>query len=145
MKSDVVQECVFLFVQSFLLLLAGGQATNLHALMSFMAALTNADLDQLVMYDSHLLCVVHASPLLTAGSQAADVRAHNVKFAVCSTASLCYFAGGQAADLHALVGFMAALTNADADGRILLDYQAVSLKFVLLNAAAHFAKVRPVC
>ena len=50
-------------------------------------------------------------------------------------------AGGQAADLHALVGFMAALTNADADGRILVDYQAANLKFVLLNAAAHFAQV----
>ena len=50
--------------------------------------------------------------------------------------------GGQALDLHALVGFMAALNNADADGRILVDCQAGTLKFVLLNAAAHFAKVR---
>lgn len=37
---------------------------------------------------------------------------------------------------------MAALNNADADGRILVDCQAGTLKFVLLNAAAHFAKVR---
>lgn len=45
-------------------------------------------------------------------------------------------------DLHALTGFMAALNNADADGRILVNSQAGTLKFVLLNAAAHFAKVR---
>ena len=44
--------------------------------------------------------------------------------------------------LHALVGFMASLTNADADGRILLDPAAGTLKFLLLNAAAHFSKVR---
>jgi uncharacterized protein involved in response to NO len=44
--------------------------------------------------------------------------------------------------LHALVGFLAALTNADADGRIILDPPAAAAKFVLLNAAAHFRKVR---
>ena len=43
--------------------------------------------------------------------------------------------------LHALVGFMAGLNNADADGRILLDPAASTLKFLLLNAAAHFSKV----
>lgn len=43
--------------------------------------------------------------------------------------------------LHALVGFMAGLNNADADGRILLDPAAGTLKFLLLNAAAHFSKV----
>lgn len=44
--------------------------------------------------------------------------------------------------LHALVGFLGALTNADADGRIILDTPAATAKFVLLNAAAHFHKVR---
>ena len=43
--------------------------------------------------------------------------------------------------LHALVGFLGALTNADADGRIILDPTAATAKFVLLNAAAHFRKV----
>ena len=43
--------------------------------------------------------------------------------------------------LHALVGFLGALTNADADGRIILDPPAAAAKFVLLNAAAHFRKV----
>lgn len=43
--------------------------------------------------------------------------------------------------LHALVGFMAGLNNADADGRILLDPAASTLKFLLLNAAAQFSKV----
>ena len=33
------------------------------------------------------------------------------------------------------------LTNADADGRVILDTTALTLKFVLLNAAAHFSKV----
>lgn len=47
--------------------------------------------------------------------------------------------------LHALVGFMASLTNADADGRILLDPAAGTLKFLLLNAAAHFSKVSFSC
>lgn len=37
---------------------------------------------------------------------------------------------------------MTALNNTDADGRILVDTTAGTLKFVLLNAAAHFAKVR---
>ena len=36
---------------------------------------------------------------------------------------------------------MAGLNNADADGRILLDSAAGTLKFLLLNAAAHFSKV----
>jgi hypothetical protein len=44
--------------------------------------------------------------------------------------------------LHALVGFLGALTNADADGRIILNQPAGTAKFVLLNAAAHFRKVR---
>lgn len=43
--------------------------------------------------------------------------------------------------LHALVGLAAALTNADADGRVVVDAAAQTVKFVLLNAAAHFGKV----
>ncbi|DBA85066.1 TPA: hypothetical protein ACH3X2_005791 [Trebouxia sp. C0005] len=49
--------------------------------------------------------------------------------------------GSYISALHALVGFMSGLTNADGDGRIILDPTACSLKFVLLNAAAHFSKV----
>ena len=49
-------------------------------------------------------------------------------------------AGSQMSALHALVAFMAALNNADADGRIILDPAAGTLKFLLLNAAAHFSK-----
>ena len=54
-------------------------------------------------------------------------------------------AGSQASALHALVGFMTALNNTDADGRILVDAKGGHLKFVLLNAAAHFAKVGNSC
>ena len=43
--------------------------------------------------------------------------------------------------LHALVAIAAALNNADADGRILVDAHAQSIRFVLLNGAAHFVKV----
>ncbi|KAK9843489.1 hypothetical protein WJX81_005623 [Elliptochloris bilobata] len=43
--------------------------------------------------------------------------------------------------LHALVGLAAALTNADADGRVLVNAAEQTIKFVLLNAAAHFGKV----
>lgn len=43
--------------------------------------------------------------------------------------------------LHALVGLAAALTHADADGRVVIDDAAQTVKFVLLNAAAHFGKV----
>ena len=43
--------------------------------------------------------------------------------------------------LHALVGLAAALTNADTDGRVVVDAAAQTVKFVLLNAAAHFGKV----
>ena len=46
--------------------------------------------------------------------------------------------GRQISALHALVGFVGGLTHADADGRIILDTAACCLKFVLLNAAAHF-------
>ena len=51
--------------------------------------------------------------------------------------------GSQISGLRALVGFVGGLTNADADGRIILDTAACRLKFVLLNAAAHFSKVLP--
>ena len=43
--------------------------------------------------------------------------------------------------MHALVSLASALNNADADGRIVIDAAGGSLKFLLLNAAAHFAKV----
>ncbi len=43
--------------------------------------------------------------------------------------------------LHALVGLAAALTNADSDGRVVIDAAAHTAKFVLLNAAALFGKV----
>ncbi|GAB4815219.1 hypothetical protein N2152v2_002265 [Parachlorella kessleri] len=49
--------------------------------------------------------------------------------------------GGSTGALHAVVGFMQALTNVDSDGRVIVDRQAGTLRFVLLNAAAHFAKV----
>lgn len=42
--------------------------------------------------------------------------------------------------LHALVSMAAALNNADADGRVVVDPAGQTLKFVLLNAAAHFMK-----
>ena len=47
--------------------------------------------------------------------------------------------------LHALVGLASALNNADADGRIIVDAAAKTLKFVLLNAGAHFVKVDSSC
>ena len=40
--------------------------------------------------------------------------------------------------LHVLSGFLAALTHADGDGRIIHHPGAGTAKFVLLNAAAHF-------
>ncbi len=40
--------------------------------------------------------------------------------------------------LHALSSFLAALTHADGDGRIIHHPGAGTAKFVLLNAAAHF-------
>ncbi len=45
------------------------------------------------------------------------------------------------ASMHALVSLASALNNADADGRVVIDVAGGSLKFLLLNAAAHFAKV----
>ena len=45
------------------------------------------------------------------------------------------------ASMHALVSLASALNNADADGRIVVDTAGGTLKFLLLNAAAHFAKV----
>ena len=39
------------------------------------------------------------------------------------------------------MGFLHVLTNADADGRLIVDAAGGTLTFVLLNAAAHFTKV----
>ena len=50
-------------------------------------------------------------------------------------------AGSGMASMHALVSFASALNNADADGRVIVDAPGGTLKFLLLNAAAHFAKV----
>jgi len=50
--------------------------------------------------------------------------------------------GGGMSALHALVGLAAALTSADSDGRVVVDAAAHTVKFVLLNAAALFGKVR---
>lgn len=43
--------------------------------------------------------------------------------------------------LHALLAAMAAMTNADRDGRIIVDRSAGVLRYVVLNAAARFADV----
>ncbi|KAK9822081.1 hypothetical protein WJX74_005614 [Apatococcus lobatus] len=43
--------------------------------------------------------------------------------------------------LHATVAFIGALTDDAADGRILIDLQQGTLKYLLLNPAAHFAQV----
>lgn len=51
-------------------------------------------------------------------------------------------AGSGIASMHALVSLASALNNADADGRVVIDVAGGTLKFLLLNAAAHFAKVR---
>lgn len=50
-------------------------------------------------------------------------------------------AGSGMASMHALVSLASALNNADADGRIIIDVGGGTLKFLLLNAAAHFSKV----
>ena len=39
-----------------------------------------------------------------------------------------------------MAALLAALTNADMDGRVIVDGAAGTLRFVLLNAAAHFTK-----
>jgi chromosome transmission fidelity protein 1 len=43
--------------------------------------------------------------------------------------------------LHALLSFLQALTNNDTDGRVVSDPSSGTVKFVLLNAATHFANV----
>jgi len=48
---------------------------------------------------------------------------------------------GATGALHALLSFLQALTNDDADGRVIVDPEGAVIKFVLLNAAAQFAKV----
>ena len=50
-------------------------------------------------------------------------------------------AGSGLASMHALVSLASALNNTDADGRIVVDAAGGTLKFLLLNAAAHFTKV----
>ena len=51
-------------------------------------------------------------------------------------------AGSGLASMHALVSLASALNNTDADGRVVIDAAGGTLKFLLLNAAAHFTKVR---
>ena len=41
------------------------------------------------------------------------------------------------------MAFLGALNNHDSDGRIIANQRDGSLRFVLLNAAAHFAQVIP--
>lgn len=48
---------------------------------------------------------------------------------------------GNTGALHSVISFIQALNNEDADGRVILDRSSRALKFVLLNAAAHFSKV----
>ena len=43
--------------------------------------------------------------------------------------------------LHSLLSFLQALTNEDADGRVVCDPTNNVVKFILLNAAAHFASI----
>ena len=50
-------------------------------------------------------------------------------------------AGSGLASMHALVSLASALNNTDADGRVIIDAAGGTLKFLLLNAAAHFTKV----
>ncbi|NWU94568.1 DDX11 helicase, partial [Upupa epops] len=54
-----------------------------------------------------------------------------------------------ASPLMQIEGFLSALTNANQDGRVILNRQGVfgqsSLKFLLLNPAVHFAKVVEEC
>ena len=52
-------------------------------------------------------------------------------------------AGSGLASMHALVSLASALNNTDADGRVVVDAAGGTLKFLLLNAAAHFTKVCP--
>ena len=49
-------------------------------------------------------------------------------------------AGSGLASMHALVSLASALNNTDADGRVVVDATGGNLKFLLLNAAAHFTK-----
>lgn len=48
---------------------------------------------------------------------------------------------GATGSLHALLSFLQALTNNDTDGRVVSDPSSGTVKFVLLNAATHFASV----
>jgi chromosome transmission fidelity protein 1 len=49
--------------------------------------------------------------------------------------------GGATGALFSLLAFLQALTNDDADGRVVADPAGRTLRFVLLNAAAYFGKV----
>ena len=58
---------------------------------------------------------------------------------------------GRSSAMQALAGFLVALTNSDTDGRIVMESRKPAgprgpasegrLKFILLNASAHFSKV----
>lgn len=49
--------------------------------------------------------------------------------------------GSTTGALHAMISFLQALTNEDADGRVIIDPGSNTVKYVLLNAAAHFRHV----
>jgi hypothetical protein len=49
---------------------------------------------------------------------------------------------GSTGALHALASLLRCLTSADADGRVVVDPAAGRLKFLLLDAAAHFGQAR---
>ncbi len=58
---------------------------------------------------------------------------------------MCAFPGGDEGSglsaLHAALAFIGALTDDAADGRVLIHPEQGTLKFLLLNPAAHFSQV----
>ena len=69
-------------------------------------------------------------------------RCAKLTFLLVRQSNMWMAAGSGIASMYALVSFASALNNADADGRVVIDVAGGTLKFLLLNAAAHFAKVR---
>lgn len=106
----------------------------------FSTGLDNVNMFQLVRNIKQNKAVFKVAGYWQAAQRRAAAAATLAGVSDANSASLSVVEGATGS-LHALLSFLQALTNEDTDGRVVCDPGSRTVKFVLLNAAAHFAKV----
>ncbi|KAM6321210.1 ATP-dependent DNA helicase DDX11 [Aegotheles albertisi] len=121
-EKSLISRKLFGFVERY-----GGLATDVK---------TNKENQKLAGLQNFLLTLQQGSDKAAGAPQGPPVEAENDQLRAASP-------------LMQIEGFLSALTNANQDGRVILNRQGTvgqsSLKFLLLNPAVHFAKVVEEC